>query len=281
MRASEPDPGPGGLHGQSPESIRLLALHEARAHASGNRRVLDLGDAILLHDLDEPDPFLNRLSAVRLPEDAAAFGRRLTELLALFAQLGRRPHVWLGPAFNAPADIAERLIGEGFMDLGGTNVMTQVRRVRPPRLGVGRVTLGRLSAPGMESSDLIERAALVMAEAFGVNTESVGEIARELERGATPESDVCLLSVGEEPVAAGRRYTADGSTYLSSIGTRPPWTGLEFGTALTAQLAADGRLAGATSTYLAVEWSNERAQAMYRRLGFETVGGRAADLLLG
>ena len=107
------------------------------------------------------------------------------------------------------------------------------------------------------------------------------DIAHELERGVTPESDVCLLSVGDAPASAGRRYTADGMTYLSSIGTRPRWAGQGFGTAVTAQLVDDGRQAGGTLTYLAVEWSNERAQAMYRRLGFETVGGRAADLLLG
>ena len=82
-------------------------------------------------------------------------------------------------------------------------------------------------------------------------------------------------------MAAGRRYTADGVTYLSSIGTRARWAGRGFGSAVTAQLTEDGRRAGGESTYLAVEWNNERAQAMYRRLGFETVGGRAADLLLG
>jgi ribosomal protein S18 acetylase RimI-like enzyme len=278
--ASNIDPGPGPLHGQSPDSIRLLALHEAHAHAHGNRQVVDLGDAILLHDPDEPDPFLNRLSAVNLPEDPAAFDRRLAELIAIFAELGRRPHVWLGPAFHAPPDIAQRLMGEGFVDLGGTNLMIQLRRPRPPRIRTPNVTVRRLTDDAPDSSGLIENAAMVMAEAFGVDQDSMAEIARELEGGATPESDVCLLSVGGEPVSAGRRYTAGGATYLSSIGTRPHWIGLGFGTAVTAQLAEDGRRVGGTSTYLAVEWSNQRAQAMYHRLGFETVGGRAADLLL-
>jgi GNAT superfamily N-acetyltransferase len=281
MPVSDPDPAAGRLHGQSRESIRRLALHEARAHAQGNRRVIDLGDAILLHDPGEPDPFLNRLSAVQLPEDTSAFDRRLAELLTLFAGLGRRPHVWLGPAFRSPPDIADRLLGDGFVDLGGTNLMVERLHVSPPRPGTRAVTLRRLSEGGPGAKDLIDRAAIVMGEAFGVDVESVGEITRELESAATPESDICLLSIGDEPVSAGRRYTADGATYLSSIGTRPRWTGLGFGTAVTAQLAEDGRRAGATSTYLAVEWSNERAQAMYRRLGFETVGDRAADLLLG
>jgi ribosomal protein S18 acetylase RimI-like enzyme len=281
MAAPNPDPGQGDLHGLSRAAIRRLALHEARAHAHGNRQVTDLGDAILLHDPDERDPFLNRLSAIDLPAEPAAFDRRLAELLAVFAGLGRRPHIWLGPAFHAPPDIAQRLMGDGFVDLGGTNLMVEQRPVMPPRLGTRGVTIRRLSDGGSDSRELIERAARVMGEAFGVDIESVGEIARELERGAIPESDVCLLLVGDEPVSAGRRHTADGATYLSSLGTRPLWTGLGFGTAVTAQLTDDGRRTGGTSTSLAVEWSNERAQAMYRRLGFATVGGRSADLLLG
>ena len=280
-RATSPDSDPGPLHGQSRESIRALALHEAQAHAQGNRRVMDLGDAILLHDPDERDPFLNRLSAVDLPGDAAAFDRRMSELLALFVAIERRPHIWLGPAFHGPPDIAQRLIADGFVDLGGTNMMLLVRAVRPrPILDQG-VTLRRLSDGGADAGDLLVQAAGVMAEAFGLEPEGIGEIAAELERGSLPESDVCLLSVGDEPVSAGRRYTADGATYLSSIGTRSRWHGRGYGTAVTARLIEDGLADGATSTYLAVEWSNERAQSMYRRLGFETVGGRAADLLLG
>ena len=48
--------------------MRFLDRHEAQAHAVGGREVRDLGDAILLHDRDDRDPFWNRLSGLRLPE---------------------------------------------------------------------------------------------------------------------------------------------------------------------------------------------------------------------
>src|SRR5437870_3324824 len=86
--------GGGLLHGLGPAAIRFLEPHEATAHAHGRRRVVDLGDAILLHAPDDGDPFLNRLSGVRLATQPAAFERRLAELLTLFAGLDRRPHVW-------------------------------------------------------------------------------------------------------------------------------------------------------------------------------------------
>ena len=45
--------------------------------------------------------------------------------MGLFGSLGRRPHVWLSPVFNSPADLGARLIAEGFADLGGTYAMVQ------------------------------------------------------------------------------------------------------------------------------------------------------------
>jgi ribosomal protein S18 acetylase RimI-like enzyme len=49
---------------------------------------------------------------------------------------------------------------------------------------------------------------------------------------------------------------------------------------VAAALIDDGRAAGGPLVHLGVEWDNERAQRLYRRLGFEIVGGRMADLLL-
>jgi len=46
------------------------------------------GDASL-----DPDPFWNRVSALRMPAEVDAFEARLAELLALFAGLDRRPHL--------------------------------------------------------------------------------------------------------------------------------------------------------------------------------------------
>ncbi len=57
----------------------------------------------------DPEPFWNRLEAVRWPDDPDAFDRRLAEILVLFAGLGRQPHIWLVPPHDAPADLCGRL----------------------------------------------------------------------------------------------------------------------------------------------------------------------------
>ena len=52
-----------------PATMRRLILHETQVHAMPGRDVRDLGDAILLHDPIDPEPFWNRLAAIRWPAD--------------------------------------------------------------------------------------------------------------------------------------------------------------------------------------------------------------------
>ena len=68
-------------------TMRRLFMHEAQVHAMPGRDLRDLGDAILLHDPIDPEPFWNRLAAIRWPADPGAFDRRLTEIFVLFASL--------------------------------------------------------------------------------------------------------------------------------------------------------------------------------------------------
>ena len=99
-------------------TVRRLLLHEATVHALPGRRLTDLGDAILLLDPTDPEPFWNRLAAVRWPDDADAFDQRLTELAVLFATMARQPHVWVSPPHDTPIDLAQRLAANGFEDAG-------------------------------------------------------------------------------------------------------------------------------------------------------------------
>jgi GNAT superfamily N-acetyltransferase len=272
--------GAGDL--RSPYGIRALELHEARGHATGRRSVTDLADAILLRDPTEPEPFLNRLSAMRLPTDPDACDRRLAELYALFASLDRRPHVWLSPSFHWPPDLAERLKADGFIDIGGTYAMVLGRNTRGTLASLpAAARLDRLSTAGRRRDLVLEDAAHVLIEAFGGDESARAQVADDLGGTGLGDRDVCLISVDGAPVAAGRRYTADGMTYLSSIGTRPGWWGRGYGAAVTAILAADGISAGGTIVHLGVECNNERAQRLYGRLGFVILGDRIADLLLG
>ncbi len=264
---------------RSVTAFRALELHEARAHAHGPRVVRDLGDAILLTDPSEADPFLNRLSALRLPADPAACDARLAELYALFVTLGRRPHVLLWNGVHEPPDLETRLSADGFVDLGGTFAM--VLRDQPVAApGPESARIERLSTAGERTPAVLAGAAQVMVEAFGAVAGSLDRVVDDLAQAPLPDWDVALLSVGGAPVAAGRRYTADGMTHLSSIGTRPSWWGRGHGTTITAALTEDGRRAGGTVVHLGVDAANTRAQRLYGRLGFSIAGQRIADLLL-
>jgi hypothetical protein len=273
-------PSPGIAPLLVPIRVRAIELHEAQAHGHGEREVRDLGDAILLHDPFDDDPFVNRLSALRLPDDPDACDRRLAELFALFAGLRRRPHAWLSPAFATPADLEDRLRADGFIDYGGMYVLVQMGHALPPPAPRGTdVRLERLSAAG-DPRRVARAAAEVMIDAFATEGAAVDQVAADLERADRDRWDVTVAWAEDEPVSAGRRYTADGMTYLSSIGTRRRWWGRGFAAVVTSELAADGVAAGGPLVHLGVEAENTRAKRLYARLGFEVLGGRVADLLL-
>ena len=84
-------------------TTRRLERHETMAHAIPSRDVRDLGDALVLHDPRDPDPFWNRMVSVRWPASPDAFDRRLDEAVTMFALDARQPHIWPSPAHSAPA----------------------------------------------------------------------------------------------------------------------------------------------------------------------------------
>src|SRR5665213_3442145 len=217
----------------------------------------------------DAEPFLNRLSGLRLPDDGAAFDRRLGDLVRLFGTIGRRPHLWLGSGFNTPVDLAGRLRAEGFQEAGATYLMVLRGAPRPAgaRTAGGAVRVERIQRhSGFARFQLLEQAADVLIDAFEATRADRVGLARELD--PDDPSDLCVVLVDGRAVAAGRRYTADGLTYLSSIGTRPAWSGRGFGSTVTRALVADARKESAGLIHLAVDVSNERARSVYERIGF-------------
>ena len=272
--------------GVDADVLRFLERHEARVHALPGREVRDLGDAILLHDPLDREPFWNRVYAIHWADYARAFERRLGETIALFATLDRIPHVWPRNAFNEPDDIVDRLLAHGFADVGGSNLMLLAdadpssylaRRRLPPG-----VTLERLH--GVTGDERIRAAAgiaHVLVESFDVEPDRRAAI--ELETEAMfdlADLHACLIRVDGEPAAAAKRATFDGATYLSSIGTRVAYRGRGLGELATATVTADSVAEGCRWTYLGVFAGNDVAIRLYERLGFVRLGPPAPDLLL-
>jgi ribosomal protein S18 acetylase RimI-like enzyme len=269
-----------------PATMRRLLLHEARVAAVPGRSLRDLGDAILLHDAIESEPFWNRLEALRWPTEPSEFDRRLTETLVQFASIGRQPHIWASPLHDSPVDLVDRLLANGFHDIGKGNVMA-LADPSPACPAENEplpadVTLERLAGLRGEFGQVASRAVVdVLLDAFEVDPDRRSGIESEtLTSLAHPWFTHYLVRAHGKPAAVARRATFEGASYLSSIGTAGWARGRGFGSLVTRAAAADGLAAGSEWIYLGVFAENAVAIGVYERSGFERVGESCPDLLL-
>ena len=234
----------------------------------------------------DPEPFWNRLEAVRWPADPAAFDRRLTEVALRFAAAARQPHVWVSPPHDTPDDLAARLLANGFESVGdgllmvvadGSAAQASIDRPRPPGAVLHRFQRLR-EGP---ANDAAEAIVSVLVASFGVGEDRRASIVSEtLATLADPRFVHYLVTLDDEPVAATRRATFDGLSYLSSIGTVPGAQGRGLGRWTTAAATADGLAAGSAWVHLGVFADNPPAIALYESLGFRTSGAPGPDLIL-
>lgn len=276
--------GPAGPASATAADVRWLAWHEACVHALTSREVRDLGDAWLVYDETDREPFWNRIAGISWPAAPGAFDRRLTETLALFAGLDRIPHVWAFPGFDDPPDLVERLLDHGFVDHGGGYLLLldpARARTSIPRPGPG-VTVERFHRlNGDAALDAARAIAAVLVRSFAVEPERRVAIELEAVQGlATDAYHAILVRVDGRPAAVARRTTFAGGSYLSSIGTDPEFRGQGLGRLVTAVATSDALAAGSRWTYLGVFEDNEVARALYASLGFAPLGGIGPDLLL-
>jgi GNAT superfamily N-acetyltransferase len=270
----------------APEAMRRLLVHEAQVHAVPGRRLRDLGDSVLLSDPIDPEPFWNRLAAVRWPSDPHAFDRRLTEILVLFASMARQPHIWPAPRYDTPADLIARLTANGFRDMGAGLVMvladpSRVEAPLTPSLPLG-VTVERVvDLHGSPADERSAQIVAVLADAFGIVPERQAAVQAEttasLGHGWFTHY---LVRYQGEPAAVARRASFDNLSYLSSIGSAGWARGRGYGRIATTAAARDALDAGSEWTYLGVFAENVPAIRLYEGIGFKRVGDASPDLLL-
>ena len=267
-------------------TMRRLLLHEAQVHALPGRELRDLGDAILVTDPAEPDPFFNRIEGLRWPSDPDAFDRRLTEALVLFASLGRKPHIWATPVGDEPDDLVERLEANGFRDMGKGDLMiladagpALATAAGPLPAGVDVQLVSGLT--GSAASSAVREIVDVLLDAFEMSETLRGTLALETAASvADARFTTYLARVDGRPAAVAKRGTFDGSSYLSSIGTATWARRRGLGGLLTRLATADAAAAGSEWTYLGVFAENVGAVAVYRQAGFVRVGRSCPDLIL-
>lgn len=255
-----------------------------RAIAIPGRGWRDFGDAAMLYSGTEKDSFFNRLTAVRWPDDPRSFDARLGHALELFTALDRKPYVWAIPGLSTPTDLVARLAANGFVDQGGGYDMVLVGDPADlPDVPLPRgAVLERWNSPSdADRPALAEALALVIGESFNIPDSRRGNLVAEISLTLEqPRFHAYLLRVDGEPVATGERYTFDGASYISSIGTRRQWRGRGFARLITQALSRDSVAGGSDLVYLGVYADNARAIRLYNGLGFGTLGPRSADMLL-
>jgi len=267
-------------------TVRRLLRHEAEVHAIPGRSLRDLGDALMLHDPIESEPFWNRVEAVRWPHGAAAFDRRLAEVAVLFASIGRQPHVWTSPPHDEPADLAARLAASGFEDVGD-GLLLVARDVESARSALSArplgadMTLERLSGVNSTAADLAADAIVsVLLSAFGVGDDRRPGVLAET-RMSLMDARFTHYLVRRDgmPLSVARRATFDGISYLSSIGTVESARGLGLGRFVTATAMVDAAAVGSEWMHLGVFADNVAARRLYETLGFAMSGDPGPDMV--
>jgi ribosomal protein S18 acetylase RimI-like enzyme len=243
-----------------------------------------MGDAAMLFSAGETDPFFNRLTAVRWPSDPSAFDARLEQAMELFTALDRKPYMWVIPGLSRPGDLVERLAANGFVDQGGGFDMILVRSPADepePPLPLGAV-IERWNCPSPAEQPRVARSlATVIGDSFHIPGSRRANLAAEISITLQqPRFHACLVRIDGEPVATGERYSFDGASYLSSVGTRPEWRGRGLAGLLTRALIRDSLAEGFDLIYLGVYADNAPAIRLYTRLGFEFLGPRSSEMLL-
>ena len=268
-------------------TARRLLRHEAEVHAIPGRTLRDLGDALLLYDHEEAEPFWNRAEAILWPSDPEAFDRRLAEVAVLFASVGRQPHVWTLPPHDEPADLTDRLLANGFENVGLGCLMVardaELARAALAQRPVGSgVTMERLQhVTGRNAADAATAIMGVLLEAFSVGPDrGPGVLAETLASLADPRFTHYLVRIDGRPAAVTRSATFDGISYLSSIGTTAGARGRGLGRMVTATAMVDAMAAGSELIHLGVYADNLAARRLYETLGFQMAGDPGADLLL-
>jgi ribosomal protein S18 acetylase RimI-like enzyme len=279
-------PGTGRPAEIDAATSRWLAWHEAVSHGLIGREIRELGDAVMLYDPNDREPFWNRVAGIAWPDDPEAFDRRLLEVIALFGSLDRMPHIWPLPGYDQPLDLVARLLAAGFVDSGAGLMMAHdPGRTNGSAVGEGArpdVTVERVHlVAGPAATRAARGIAVVLAEAFRVEPYRIRAIEEEtLALLGRDEFHAVLVRVDGEPAATARRTTFAGASYLSSIGTRPAFQGRGLGRVATEVALRDAVAGGSRWTYLGVFDENLVARRMYESLGFMVLGGPAPDLML-
>lgn len=182
----------------------------------------------------------------------------LREVKATYRRAGIPPMVRITPLASPGIDAA--LAAAGWTVYDESDVMTAPLAGRVRILGApdAAVVLSQEPSPAW-----IEGA----AEAYGFADWQREMLARIVD-AIRVETAFATVYVGRKPVGFGLGVADRGHVGLYDLAVHPAARGAGAGRSMIGSLMHWGRSHGAHTAYLQVRGTNERAQALYRRLGF-------------
>jgi ribosomal protein S18 acetylase RimI-like enzyme len=205
-------------------------------------------------------PAFNHVTRVRW---TALDWRRRADLAAgRLEAIGELPVLDVAEGLAQPPDLAARLAADGWLEVGGEEMLWTRRAAAVPHLELD-LRLEALTARRIDEYETVERSI------FGVN-----EAERDDRRAAlrtTLEAGLVrayLVRVGGEAVATGRLLVEDGVAVIHGLGVAESRRRLGIGRYLTTIVTRAGLAMGASLVWLAVDPDNEPARALYGGLDY-------------
>jgi ribosomal protein S18 acetylase RimI-like enzyme len=210
----------------------------------------------------------NNVLAANLPDDAA--DDRIPELMAHFLP-DNAPLTWWVTTTARPPDLAARLERMGLVRQEPEFAMAidLHREIEEVRLPDG-VLLETVHRP-----EQLDGWLGVMHAAYGWPEREKADVIRSMYRAGLAEPPDrrairhFLVTDHGTPVASSSLFTADGSAFVTNIGTIPGARGRGLGTAAT---NATLRLAQDLGRSVATLTASVDGRSVYRRIGFEEAG---------
>lgn len=215
---------------------------------------------------DIPFTWVNTVCGVHL--GAATADRRIEELLAPFRARRRRMRWWIPPTAT-PDDLLERVVAHGLEPEYADEAMAcDLTDWQPPDLPHG-VTVERVV-----DATTFHTWTETFAYAFDATPGRADAVfeRRFAEIAAGEDSPIAtyLARLDGEPVATAFGRSSGGVVGVYAVGTVAAARRRGIGAAVTSRVMGDARADGAR---LAVLSASDLGRSVYRRLGFEDIGG--------
>jgi ribosomal protein S18 acetylase RimI-like enzyme len=248
---------------RGPDAAESAAIERAQA------RLVELGGAARAEDpdldatlLEWPGrgPAFNHATCLRWSEEDWVY--RAARVAARFKARGEAPCLVVSDGLATPGDLADRLRGDGWLEIGHELVMWTRRAAAVPHLE-GAPRLEAVTAARATEYEAVER------RIFGISEREAGDrrtaLAASIDEGLLR---AYLVREGGEPVATARLLVEDGLAAVHGLGVVPELRRRGLGRYLTTIVTRAGLALGASLVWLSVDVENATARALYDGLDY-------------